>query len=180
MNSLASTTVIAGIVLAVVYAPCLVVPGRAREWIRRFPRSRRVGWLLSAAGLVWAGWIVAHASLGRFEYLKPMIYVVVPLAVFIVPFSMRELLAPRALGGLLLLAATPLLAVARWHESAARLVVVVLAYLAAVAGVCLVLSPFLFRKGMAVWIRTDARCRILGCTGLAAAALLVALGLTVL
>lgn len=162
------------------YAPCLLIPGRAREWIRGFPRHRGAGWLLSAAGLAWAGWIVAHASLGRFEHLKPLLFVVVPVAIVVVPLCMGELLAARALGGMFLLAATPLLAVAQWRESAARLVVVVFAYALIVAGIGLVLSPFQFRKVMAVWIRSDARCRALGGLGLLAAAALLVLAATVL
>lgn len=123
---------------------------------------------------------MAHASLGRFEYLKPLVYIVVPVAIVVVPFCMGELLAARALGGMFLLAATPLLFDARWHESPARLVVVVFAYVLIVAGIGLVLSPFLFRKTMAVWIGSDARCRALGALGLLGATVLVALAVTVL
>jgi uncharacterized protein YjeT (DUF2065 family) len=80
---------------------------------------------------------------------------------------------------LLLLLANPVINTARWHESAWRLVMIGLAYLWAIAGILLVLSPYYFRR-VAEWAnRSEGRCRMLGLARLVFGLALIGLGLTV-
>ena len=72
---------------------------------------------------------------------------------------MDELLAPRALGGLLLLVPCPIIEVARQNG----LLLVSIAYVLVVLGIILVLSPYMFRKAMSCWIASTSRCRAFGC-----------------
>jgi hypothetical protein len=159
MTALAATGLAMGAVLTGLGAAIAAQPGVLDPVRARFPRSRLAGGLLAAVALVWAGTIVYHAPLGRFEGLKPGLTLAVPLAFVLVFFFMDELLAPRALGALLLLAATPILESARWHPSPARLVVVVVAYALVVKGMALVLNPYLFRKAMEWGLRHPAWVR---------------------
>lgn len=179
MTNLARVAIVLGSVIAMIHAPCVVAPNSTRKWIRLFPRSKRSAWLLVAGDLVWVGWLVFNTPLGRFEDLKPLLYVLVPATLFLVINLMDELLAARALGGLLLLVPWPMLTAARWHESDLRFVVTVLAYLFAVAGIILVLSPYWFRKTMAFWIRNDSLCRIWGIFGLGVGIFIIFLGIAV-
>ena len=82
-------------------------------------------------------------------------------------------------GGLLCLLPAPILAVAREHDSQWRLVIVIVAYIMAVKGMALVLSPYLFRKGTAFAAATDTRLRALCMAAVLAGVALVALGVLV-
>ncbi|MBP7830234.1 MAG: hypothetical protein KA248_09990 [Kiritimatiellae bacterium] len=167
------------LVIMAINALCLLWPPAVRRAVAAFPRSRGPAWLLTALDLAWVAVIVLHAELGRFDWLKPYIYAAAPVAFFLIVIFMDELLAPRALGGLLLLLANPVIRAARWHESDWRWVVMVLAYAWAVAGIVLVLSPFYFRR-VAEWAnRTDGRCRFLGALRFGLGLLLLALALAV-
>jgi hypothetical protein len=179
MSGLAQTAALLAAAGAALFLPCLAAPSAARAFITGFPRSRVWGWLLAALDLAWVVWIMSHASLGRFEPMRPLIYIGAPVALVLAGFFVDELLAARALGGLLLLIPSPVLAVARWHESSLRLVVVVLCYALAVSGILLVLSPYEFRRFMAFWVRSDRSCRAWGILGLAVSVVLAALALIV-
>jgi len=121
-------------------------PDLVRRFAELFPRSVVPAWVFAAL----CCWLGAKEALGMnmgfLDAYKKYIYVISP-AVFIASVVyLKELLAPRALGGFLLLIAVPILQIARWHESALRLVVVVLVYLWIIYGLVLLLSPWYFRK----------------------------------
>ena len=178
-SSLSLIACAVGLVIALLNVPCLVWPQAVRAGMQAFPRSRIPAWLLTALDLSWVAWIILHAQLGRFEWVKPYLYGAAPAAFFLIVIFMDELLAPRVLGGLLLLLANPVINTARGHESAWRLVMIGLAYLWAIAGILLVLSPYYFRR-VAEWAnRSEGRCRMLGLARLVFGLALIGLGLTV-
>jgi uncharacterized protein YjeT (DUF2065 family) len=160
--TLANWALILGGLIVAVNAAFLAAPERFKRWALAFPRSQTWAWVLTALDLLWAAWIVLRAPLGRFEHLKPAIYVAMPVAFFLVVFFMDELLAPRAAGGLLLLLANPILNAARWHPSPWRLVVTVLCYVWVIAGMVFVLSPYRFRYMVEWATKTPERMRLLG------------------
>ena len=162
MDELWQVVVLMGGILAVAGAALLVAPGALRRGLAALPRSAAVGRILAAVDLAWAAWLLFHTPLGRFEHLKPLIYILTPVSYLAVIGYMEDLLAARALGGFLLLAPAPVLAVARWHPSGWRLVVVVLCYAMAVAGIALVLSPYLLRKWLSRLVRDEGACRVCG------------------
>ena len=168
-----------GAVLAALHAPLLLAPAVSRKFLAAFPRSRVFAWLLTAVDLAWSAWLLYHAPLGRFECVKDFLFILTPAAFFLVVFFMDELLAARALGGLLILVPAPLLNAARWHDSALRLTVVMLAYVLAIQGVMVVLSPYKFRKTVQRLAGNDFACRVMGIVGVAVGLLVLALGLTV-
>ena len=184
MFSLAHLSLILGGTLFVLFTVCLVFPSLAREGLRRFPRSKWAGWVLLAIALPWAAMLLADSSMftslaERVADPRLVLCVLAPTVFFLIVTFMDELLAPRALGCLLLLAPEPILAATRAHESPLRLVVVVLAYVFVVCGLMLVLSPCRFRMAMAVWIKSDTRCRCWGVMGMAVGLLVILLGLVV-
>mgnify|MGYP003585500246 CR=1 FL=1 len=157
----------------------LIAPAQVRRMLDAFPRSTATAWALTAIDLLWVAWLLHHTNLGRFDYLKPALYFLTPLSFFLLINYLDELLAARALGGLLLLLPHPVLQIAQWHPSEWRLVVVSLAYLWAVAGMALVLSPYLFRRTALIVVPTDARSRLSAALKLAVSIGLIGLGLTV-
>jgi uncharacterized protein YjeT (DUF2065 family) len=161
---------LAGIVL-------LRFPSAVRTGLAAFPRSKWPGWILTALCLFWVSWVIRHAALGRFEALKPLIPVIALLVFMAIIWFLDELLAPRALGGLLLLVANPILNGVRWVDSVWRLVPVLIAYAWVIAGCALMLHPWLFRKMAERILRSDDAVRLAGWGKLLAGAILLAAGL---
>ncbi len=177
--SLANLACAIGTVVAVLNISAFLAPGLFRKMVLSFPRNKAAAWVLTAVDLYWVAWIVLHAALGRFEFLKPYIYFAAPVSFLLIIFFMDELLAPRALGGFILLLADPILTAARWHPSNWRYVMTVLAYVWVIAGIIFVLSPYRLRQLLEFGTKTDWRCRVGGAIRFLAGVALVYLGLRV-
>jgi uncharacterized protein YjeT (DUF2065 family) len=161
------------------HASLLLKPSLLREGFRRFPRSRWCGRILAAAAVAWAAWVLKDLPLGRFDALKSGLIPVTIVFGALVWIYMEELLAPRALGALLLLYPAPLLEAARLHDSPWSVVMSAAAYIMIIKGMALLLSPYLFRRFSEKALATDASCRLAGAGGLALDALLALLALAV-
>ena len=151
-----------GLLMVLVGLPAVVNPSCWRRAMEAFPRSEKPAWFFTAIDLLWVAYIVLHAQLGRFDVLKPLIYVLTPVSFFLLIKFLDELLAPRALGGLMLLAATPIFNAARWHDSDWRFVVTVWTYGIVIVGILLVLNPYRFRQMASFWMANNERCRMGG------------------
>jgi hypothetical protein len=158
----------------------LYAPDRARRLLQAFPRHEVMGWILTAAAMLWAGWLVLHTlPFSNMARIETMVYLGTPVCFFAVVVYMDELLAPRALGGLLLLVASPVLASARLHDSTWTVVITLLAYAWVIAGMVLVVSPFRFRRVLEPWLADRKKFRNLNLTVLVLGVALLALALTV-
>ena len=176
MIDLSKLSILMGAVMILLDGAGLLKPATMRALIKAFPRNRPAAWILTTIDLIWAGILLNQAPLGRFDSFKPFLYVLVPVAILLVGFFVDELLAPRALGGLFLLIATPILDIARWHDSPARLIVTVLAYLIVIKGLVLVIAPYKVRLTSERFLNTDARCRLACGAGTLIGAILIGLG----
>ena len=142
-------------------------PSALRAALEAFPRSKAPGWILTALCTFWVAWVVSHAALGRFDVVKPYIPILGVLGYAAIVYFLDELLAPRALGGLLLLLANPMLNGVRWADSSWRFAVVGIAYAWVIAGCILMLHPWSFRRmaarflGSAAWMRAAAWTKLL-------------------
>jgi hypothetical protein len=179
MMSLSDLCITTGIVSLVVYLPFLVVPGWVQKGLRIFPRNIWVGGILTAVALVWSAFEINDMPLGGVDAYKSWLWVLGPLVYGLIMVFMNELLAPRALGGLLMLSAGPLLEAQRLYESSWTVVPAVMAYGWVVAGMILVLSPYRFRHAAQFCCGTNAACRWTGAFGLALGSFLIGLGLLV-
>lgn len=179
MMDLAGLSLLTGIIVGLIHLPLLFAPSTAKRFLTGFPRNRLFAWILTAVVLVWAAWLLDGTPLGRFDVLKDYLVFVTPAAFFLIVIFVEELLAARSLGGLLVLVPAPLLDAARWHESQLRLVIVVFAYILAVEGIVLLLSPYRFRRAALSITMNDGVCRTAGAVGICVGLLLVVLGTTV-
>ncbi len=159
--------------------PGLTHPAAVRAWLQAFPRHRLWGRVLAAVDLAASAWLVWDMPESCFTPYRQSLWILAPASGYLVWRYLDELLAPRALGGLLLLVAAPVLDAARFHPSPWRLVMVTMAYLWVVAGLVLVSNPGWFRKWPAPLVATDRRIRLTATAGLLAGLGLVVLGLTV-
>ena len=175
--SLGSLLVLLGVLGLAIGAVLLRFPDAVRRGLMAFPRSRSPGWVLTAVCTFWVTWVIRHAALGRFEGVKPFLPVLALLGFAAIVYFLDELLSPRALGGLLLLVANPMLNAVRWVDSGWRFVPVLIAYFWVVAGCALMLHPWLFRRGVDVLFAAPGRVRASGWGKLLGGAVLLAAGL---
>lgn len=154
-------------------------PELVNRFVELFPRSVVPAWIFTAL-CCWLGASEAlEMNMGFLDAYKKYIYVISP-AVFIASVVyMKELLAPRALGGFLLLIAVPILQIARWHESPWRLVVVLIVYLWIICGLILLLSPWYFRKMYTPFLENEMYYKIAVYWKTALSILLLLLGIFV-
>jgi hypothetical protein len=155
--SLRAVGLAVGIGLLVAHAVALAMPDKVSAWLKVFPRSRPAGLFLCSFAAVWAFWLAATMDLGEFSPQRVLICGVILAGAIMVPMFAEEFLAVRALGILALLAAEPLLGAAFLRPEQSRLVLVVLAYLWATAGLVMVGAPYLLRDAID-WL-TAARWR---------------------
>lgn len=170
-----------GAALFFAYAAGLFRTDMAKRFLQAFPRSRFWGILLATVDIAWVSYELRNAT-QVFEFFRPIqphTYLLGAIALAGVIFLMDELLAPRALGGFLLLLAAPLLNAARWHPSQWRLVVTVFAYVLAIKGMVFVLSPFRFRHGVEWLSASVTRWKVSMVVGLIFSLVLVGLGVFV-
>jgi uncharacterized protein YjeT (DUF2065 family) len=146
MSELSIIALLLGLLALAVGGISLSAPAKVRAGLAVFPRSIWPGRILAAIDLIWAAYNLTLMHLGMFDAWKVHLVWLVPVAIFLCVKYMDELLSPRALGGLFLLAAGPVLNIARWHPSDARLVISVIAYLWILLGLTFLLSPWWFRR----------------------------------
>jgi len=177
--TLSQTAMIFGAALALFGGGMLCGPQRSLRILRAFHRNRAAGMALSAVDLVWAGWLLHQTPLPWLNEYKGWLLALVPLAWILSVWLMDEHLAPRALGGLFLLAPTPMLTAARMAPSAWSLAVVVAAYIMAIKGIILMLSPYRFRLAVQAWLKDARVCRVCGLVQASVGLFFVLLGATV-
>jgi hypothetical protein len=157
----------------------LLRPEVAHRFAELFPRSTGPAWIFTAL-CCWLGAREALAmNMGFLDAYKHFIYFIAPVVFVASVVYMKELLAPRALGGFLLLIAVPILEIARWHESAWRLVVVVIVYLWIICGIVFLLSPWYFRKMYAPMLENEKVLKVGALIKTAMGVLLLLLGIFV-
>jgi hypothetical protein len=180
MNNFSGILLILGALYGFICAFMVFAPNATRGVFRRFPRHRVAGWILTAIALWWSALLLLGMDMGFLNAYKKLIYLLAPLAFFLIAFYMENLLAARALGGLLLLVPALMIDVARFDPSQFRYVLLVLAYVMVFKGMALVASPYLFRRCFERFVPDDAWCRRWGLAGLVFSAVLLGVGVATL
>jgi hypothetical protein len=155
----------------------LLKPGEVQGFLRKFPRHQLLGQILLGIGLAWFWLLIAPEGmgtlsalamdLGEFNKAKPVLRLLVPVALVLVAMSVRDFLAVRALGLLGLMVASPLLEAAFLKDPASRLVVPIFAYALLTASMFCVGMPYLFRNAVTWATATSQRWTALSLAGLA-------------
>ncbi len=121
-------------------------PDLVKRFAELFPRSMVPAWILTALCCGLGAKEAMTMNMGFLDAYKVYIYAIAP-AVFIASLIyLKELLAPRALGGFLLLIAVPIVRTAALSGKPFFQVVVALVYLWIIYGLVLLMSPWWFRK----------------------------------
>lgn len=116
-----------------------------RSVLARFPRHTPSGIVLAAIAIGWTAFLFWHSPLGWFEPYRRWLPLIAAIVYLLTIWLVNELLAPRALAGIMLLAAAPVLDSIRWEPTAWRFVLTVQAYIWIVTGMILIFGPHRFR-----------------------------------
>lgn len=163
--SLRAVGLLVGFGLVALHAAALIIPGAVQPWLQVFPRSRPAGVVLCTLAAAWAFWLAATMDLGEFTPNRTLICGAIIAGAIMVPLFAEEFLAVRALGILALLAAEPLLGAAFLRPEQTRLLLVVLAYGWAIAGLLMVGAPYLLRDAIKWLLGSSWRYRFVAWTG---------------
>lgn len=170
-----------GLVLAawliVVHGLMLLKPAASQAFLKKFPRHSTIGQVLLAIGLGWFWLLIAPdnrgtisalaMNLGEFNGAKPLLRILVPVALILVVISVKDFLAVRALGLLGLLAAYPLLESAFLKDPTTRLLIPIYTYAMLTASMFFVGMPYLFRDAVDWACAKSSRWNGLAAAGLA-------------
>ena len=175
--SLRTVGLVAGLGLVAAHAFALLRTDWPIGKLREFPRSYPVGVFLFLLAAAWAFWLAATMDLGEFSPNRTLICGAILAAAVMVPLFAEEFLAVRAVGILALLAAEPLLGAAFLRPEQTRLLLVILAYGWAVAGLIFVGAPYTMRDALQWVSRSPGRFRLVAWAGVAYGTLLIVVSL---
>lgn len=179
MSQLSIVSLIVGGSIVALFAPAIFVPDTARKWCGAFPRNAVAAWILTAITLAWsAALLYSSPMIAGIQWAQSLTVVLAPVAFVLGVLLLDELLAARALGGLLVLIPRTILDSAYIHDSPWKLAMTLLAYIMVVAGIILILSPFRFRHAAEVLMRNNVRSRLTGSIGVIVGIIAVVLART--
>lgn len=147
---------------------------RAMSLAKEFPRNRAWGIALLLVATVWGLFLVKHMDMGEFHTWRQRLLIIVPVTFVLVVAYVPEFLAVRALGTLMLLAASPVLHAAFLQPQASRLLLPVLAYAWILVGMFWIGMPYLMRDWIGWLTREPSRWRLASIGGAAYGAAMVA------
>jgi hypothetical protein len=137
--------VLVGLWLVASHLFALLKPGLVKPWLARFARNDKLGAVIVAVCFAWSLVIWSCMDLGEFYKIeRPVQMVIIGVGIGVI-LCVREFLAVRALGFLMILAAAPMLESAFLKDPQSRLLLVAFAYGIAVMGMFWVGMPYLLR-----------------------------------
>jgi len=151
--------ILVGLALVVSHALALVRPEMFKDWLARFPRNEKIGIPMVIVAFAWSFVIWSCMDLGEFFTIeRPVQMILIGGCVGVIVY-VKEFIAVRALGFLLILAAAPMLDSAFLQDPTTRLLLVAFAYVIAVAGMFWVGMPWLLRDQIRWVLAEDKRFR---------------------
>lgn len=158
----------------------ILQPKKFGAVLRQFPRNVPAGIALMLAGTAWFEWILMNERLADIASWKPVLQALFLFAGVGSCFVMQDLLAVRGLAVVMMLGASAMLDIQRWHPSPLKNVITLWAYVLASAGMWFVVSPWRLRDWIQWNTATESRLRIASLLRAAFGLGVAALGLTVL
>lgn len=151
---------------------------QARAFLKTFPRHYGWGVVLLSVGFVWGMMCLFNMDMGEFFFLRKWFLMAVPIGFVLVLTQVKEFLAVRALGSLMLLAAGPVLAAAFLQPQVTRLLLPLLAYVWIIVGMFFVGMPYLMRDWIDWVLAKPIRWTLAVWSGIGYGALMLILAIT--
>lgn len=121
-------------------------PELIKRFAELFPRSSVPAWVFTALCCFLGAKEASAMNMGAVDVIKPYIPFIAVGVFAASVLYMKELLAPRALGGFLCLIAVPITRTASMSGAPFFQVLVTIMYLLVIYGIILLMSPWYFRK----------------------------------
>jgi hypothetical protein len=161
-----------GLLLVLTHLFALLKPKSAQEVLRKFPRNYEAGVLLAIVAAAWFFLMVKYMDLGEFSNWQSTVLYVVPVATILAILFMRDFLAVRALGMIVLMSAEPLLESAWMRDEQIRLLLVTLVYVWILFAMFWVGMPYTLRNQITWLSATEQRWKMFALAGVLYGALL--------
>jgi len=142
---LKGTGIVVALALILSHAWALKNTAKAQAFLKAFPRTFHWGVILLTIDMIWSVFALANMDMGEF-FDKRRLFIMITIGGYVaVLVYVKEFLAVRALGALMLLVAGPVLCAAFLQPQTSRLLLPVLAYVWIIVGMYFIGMPFLMR-----------------------------------
>ena len=148
---LRGTGIVVALVLIVSHLLAFLKAAQVQSFLKAFPRHYGWGAALLTLDFIWGMMCLANMDMGEFYTMRPTFMYLVPVGFVLVLVFVKEFLAVRALGALLLLVAGVVLEAAFLQPQFSRLLLPIIAYVWVIAGLYFVGMPYLMRDGVS-WV----------------------------
>lgn len=165
--SLKATGIVLGLALALSHLFAWWNAESSIAVARRFPRNRTWGVVILGICLVWSLFLASYMDMGEFFTFRRYLLMILPVTFVLVIMYVPEFLAVRALGTLMLLAASPVLHAAFLQPQISRLLLPILAYVWIIVGMFFVGMPYLMRDWITWATKTTGRWKLASLAGVA-------------
>lgn len=148
---LKGTGIVVALALILSHAWMLKNTAKSQALLKAFPRTYSWGVILLTIDFLWAEFALANMDMGEFFNMRRTFMMIVAGGYIGVLLYVKEFLAVRALGSLLLLVAGPVLTAAFLQPPVSRLLLPILAYGWIIVGMFFIGMPYLMRDWVA-WV----------------------------
>jgi hypothetical protein len=159
--------ILIGVWLIASHAVAFLKPDLVKPWLKQFPRNENIGTVLVIIAFVWTFIIWSCMDLGEFFKIERTVQMILIAGCIGVIIYVKEFLAVRSLGFLMILAAAPILDSAFLREPQSRLLIVALAYIIALKGMFWVGMPYLMRDQITWVLAKENRLKMCAIAGAA-------------
>ena len=135
-----------GLILSHVWA--LKNSAATQALLKSFPRAFHWGAILLTIDVIWSVFALSNMDMGEFFNMRRTFIMITIGGYVAVLVYVKEFLAVRALGALMLLVAGPVLTAAFLQPQTSRLLLPILAYVWIIVGMYFIGMPFLMRDGI--------------------------------
>ncbi|MBL9179517.1 MAG: hypothetical protein JNM65_15750 [Verrucomicrobiaceae bacterium] len=145
---LKGTGIVVALALILSHLWALKNAAKAQTFLKSFPRTFQWGVILLTIDMIWSVFALANMDMGEFFNMRRNFIMITIGGYVAVLVCVKEFLAVRALGALMLLVAGPVLSAAFLQPQTSRLLLPVLAYVWIIVGMYFIGMPFLMRDGV--------------------------------
>jgi hypothetical protein len=164
---LKGTGIVVGLALILSHIWALLRREPTQAFLKDFPRSYFWGVVLLTVALAWSMVCMSYMDMGEFHTLRDNFLMLIPVSYLLVLFFVKEFLAVRALGAVLLYIGGIVLHAAFMQPQASRLLLPIIAYVWIIAGLYFVGMPYLMRDAVGWVTANTARWNLASVSGIA-------------
>ena len=164
---LKGTGIVVALALIAAHGWALKNTASTQAFLKTFPRTFKWGVILLTIDVIWSVFALSNMDMGEF-YDKRRIFIMVTIGGYVaVLIYVKEFLAVRALGALMLLVAGPVLTAAFLQPQTSRLLLPILAYVWIIVGMYFIGMPFLMRDWINWVVAKPQRWKLATYSGIA-------------